>query len=123
MVQNNATTDNIEWNSEIEYDDSDGMYDRSASAKLVIDGPDGRLVVLKRYRSMVDGPNGLMESGRISEHSTYYRADEDEPFVHGKDDWSVPEEALADREAFVEDCRAAVEADPEVEYKQYSQEL
>ena len=123
MAQNSAGTDSIEWDSEIEYDDDDGEYDRSARGKLVIDGPDGRLVVLKRFRAMVDESKGLMEPGKISEHSTYYRTDENRPFTDGKAEWSVPEDVLADREAFLEDCRAAVEADPEIEYEQHSQEL
>jgi len=123
---NNATADEaneIEWESDINYDDGDDEYDRSARGKLVIDGPDGRLVVIKRYRAMVDESKGLMEPGKISEHSTYYRADENEPFTDGTAEWNVPEGELADREAFVEDCRAAVEADPEVEYEMHSDRL
>jgi hypothetical protein len=118
MAQNNAIeADEIGWKSEIEYDDSDGAYDRSAKGKLIIDGPDGRLVVLKRFRAMVSKSKGLMEPGKISEHSTYYRPDENTPFTDAQAEWSVPEDTLADREAFLEDCRAAVEADPEVEYE------
>jgi hypothetical protein len=118
MAQNNASEANeIEWKSEIEYDDSDGAYDRSANGKLIIDGPEGRLVVLMRVRAMVDESKGLMDPGKISEHKTYYRAGENTPFTDATAEWSVPEETLADHEAFLEDCRAAVEADPEVEYE------
>jgi len=113
----------IEWESDINYDDDDGEYDRSASAKLIIDGPDGRLTVLKRYRAMIDESKGLMEPGKISEDLTYYRPGENTPFTDGGAEWTVPKDVLADREAFLADCRAAVEADPEVEYEQHAQDL
>ena len=114
--------DTIQWESEIEYHD-DGDYHRIAHGKLVIDGPDGRLVVLKRFRAMIGESEGLMEPGKISEHTTYYRASENQPFTDKTHEWDVPEDVLADREAFLEECRAAVEADPALEYELRSEGL
>lgn len=121
--ETSASTPDVEWESEIEYDDEDGEYDRSAQGKLVIDGPDGRLIVLKRYRAMVDESKGLQEPGKIVETSTYYRDGESEPFTDGGHEWDVPEELPRDKGSFVEDCRAAVEADPQIEYEQHSDKL
>jgi hypothetical protein len=122
MNSNDTTT--IEWSSELEYAEADGEYDRSASGKLIIDGPDGRLVVLKRYRAMIDESKGLMEPGKISEHATYYRADESQPFTDaGGHSWTVDQETLEDRESFLAECRPALEADPELEYEQNAYRL
>jgi hypothetical protein len=123
MAQNKANTDGIEWNSTIEYDDADGEYDRSACGMLVIDGPEGRLVVLKWFRAMVDESKVFMERGKIWEVSTYYRAGENDPFTYGTAELDVPEDALADREAFVEYCLAAIEAMPEVQYALHPPDL
>lgn len=123
MAQNNDAMAEVEWESEIEYDGNDGEYDRSARGKLVIDGPEGRLVVLKRFRAMVDDPKGLMDTGKISEHSTYYRTDESELFIDAKASWDVPDDVLADKDAFLGDCLEALEADPQVEYEQHSDKL
>ena len=118
----NAKHNQIEWESEIEYDDNDGEYDRSARGKLIIDGPEGRLIALKRYRAMVDESKGLLEPGKITEHSTYYRENESDPFTDGTAEWDVSEELLADEDAFVDECLTAVEVDPQVEYEQHMEE-
>jgi hypothetical protein len=125
----------IEWESEIEYQD-ERDYDRSAKGKLVIEGAEGKLIVLKRYRAMATPlgettdaghENDLMEPGEISEHSTYYEVGSGDPFsrgnreqiTDGKHKWDVADETLNDREAFIKECRAALQADPAVEYEQH----
>lgn len=113
----------IEWESEIELSSENSEYDREARGELVIDGPQGRLVALKRYRAMIEEGNELQKAGEISEYIQYYRAGEDESFADGRAGWDVAVGELADEKSFVDECRAALEVDPEIEYELHAERL
>lgn len=116
-------TSEIDYEAEIELTSENSEYDREARGKLVIDGPDGKLMVLKTYRAMIDESKGLQEPGKIVEHSRYFRDNESESFTDGSHEWDVPEDVLTDESAFVKDCLAEVEADPQIEYEERSDRL
>lgn len=113
----------IEYEHSIEDNSDSSHYDREVHGRLEIDGPNGKLVVTKRFRAMLKQDNDLMETGKIHCHDSYYRASESEPFTDGFADWSVDEEIIADKEAFANWCEQALLGDPELEYERQADRL
>jgi len=113
----------IEYESEIEPNHENSEYDREARGKLVVEGPKGKLVALKRYRAMLEEDNGLMETGQIQEYTRYYREGENECFTDQSHIWHPRDGRIEDKDKFEKECLASLEADPKVEYAQFNDDL
>lgn len=106
----------IEWTSDLDFG-GDDYYDRAARGKLSIDGPRGRIIVIKQFRATTGGGNVVIDSGVIRQTTSYYYGTTSEMICQTSHSWDVSEDLLSDRQAFLKQCRGALEIIPEIEYQ------
>jgi len=108
--------DEIEWTSDIDFG-GDDYYDRTAQGRLSIDGPRGHIIVIKQFRATTGDGNDLIDPGVIRQTTSYYYRTISEMICQTSHSWDVSEDLLTDRQAFLQQCRGALEAIPEIEYQ------
>ena len=106
----------IEWTSDIDFG-GDDYYDRAARGRLSIDGPRGPITVIKQFRATAGDGNGVINSGVIRQTTSYYYGTTSEMICQTSHSWNVSEDLVSDRQAFLKQCRSALEAIPEIEYQ------
>lgn len=102
----------------IEFEEND-EYNLRAHGKMAIEGPLGKLSVLKTYCADPKYED-LMSDDEIHEHKDYYHPDsnyEDHPYTDSATSWNHPIEEMDENE-FIEECEAAMMGDPEIEYEE-----